>query len=359
MKKVWYLENKNNDQARTAKLFLYDKNGIVEAWLDLASFAGVRNQPDWEIAFFSSDGKEIGRISYASGENEDDFWQAAVSGKGRIGEDIAEKLRGHQRTLELGVRVDGEIFASDKGMATAFETEPREQPDNDAFAGDILPGNGQAGDKNEISGGNGQSRDDLSRNASENINGAWSNSELRNEKNASNQLKRTEHEEKRYVDDAKESFDKVDLGNPDLAKSNLWQSNLSGVDWNPDMNEADLDEPDMNEPDLNVNDVSQMEMTSGNADNAGDGLRRVVELSVLEDEMLFRAYVHNSFLLHGYYNYGHLVLDEKKGKSRLGVPGNYYEREEVVAGMFGFPDFEPAKGRAKQTGVFGYYFTKG
>lgn len=84
MKKVWYLENKDNDQAKTAKLFLYDKNGIVEAWLDLSSFAGVRNQPDWEIVFFSSDGKEIGRISYASGENEDDFWQAAVSGKGSI-----------------------------------------------------------------------------------------------------------------------------------------------------------------------------------------------------------------------------------------------------------------------------------
>lgn len=302
MKKVWYLENKDNNQAKTAKLFLYDKNGIVEAWLDLSSFAGVRNQPDWEIVFFLSDGKEIGRISYASGENENDFWQDAVSGKGRIEEDIAEKLRGNQRTLELGVRVDGEIFAS------------------------------------------------------ENVNGDWSNSELRNEKNASNQLKRAEHEEKGYADEAKESFDKVDLGNLDLAKSNLEKSNLSGEDWNPDMNEADLDESDMNGSDQDVNDMSQMETA---ADNADDGLRRVVELGVLEDEMLFRAYVHNSFLLHGYYNYGHLVLDEKNGKSRLGVPGNYYEREEVVAGMFGFPDFEPAKGRAKQTGVFGYYFTKG
>ena len=209
MKKVWYLENKNNDQAKTAKLFLYDKNGIVEAWLDLSSFAGVRNQPDWEIVFFSSDGKEIGRISYASGENEDDFWQAAVSGKGRIGEDIAEKLRGHQRTLELVVRVDGEIFAS------------------------------------------------------ENVSGAWFNSELRNEKNAPSQLNRTEHEKKGYVDDAKESFDKVDLGNPDVAKSNLSNSNSSGVDWNPDMNEADLDESDMNGSDLDVNDMSQTTASGG------------------------------------------------------------------------------------------------
>ena len=281
MKKVWYLENKNNDKTKTAKLFLYDKNGIVEAWLDLSSFAGGRKLSDWEIVFLSSDGKEIGRISYASGEAGDDFLQDAMSGKGRIGEDIAEKLREHQRTLELCVKVDGEIFASAKGMTAVFE------------AGNVLSKNGQAGDKNEISGNDGQSRDDLDRNVSENANAAWSNSELRNE--------------------------------------------------------PDLDEPDFE-------DVSQMEAA---ADNTDDGLRRVVELSVLEDEMLFRAYVHNSFLLHGYYNYGHLVLDEKNGKSRLGVPGNYYEREEIVAGMFGFPDFEPAKGREKRTGVFGYYFTKG
>lgn len=89
------------------------------------------------------------------------------------------------------------------------------------------------------------------------------------------------------------------------------------------------------------------------------GYRKVIALSVLEDEMLFRTYLHNSFLLHGYYNYGHLVLDEDNNRCRLGVPGNYYEREQMVATMFGFPEFEPAKDEKVQSGTFGYFFTRG
>lgn len=88
--------------------------------------------------------------------------------------------------------------------------------------------------------------------------------------------------------------------------------------------------------------------------------KRVVQLTTLEDEMLFRDYVHNSFLLHGYYNYGHIILDETGEEPRLGVPGNYYEREQLVAGMFGFPDFEAAQDVEKITnGTFGYFYTRG
>lgn len=86
--------------------------------------------------------------------------------------------------------------------------------------------------------------------------------------------------------------------------------------------------------------------------------KRVVQLSTLEEELLFRKYVHNSFLLHGYYNYGHVVIDETGENPRLGVPGNYYEREQMVAAMFGFPDFEPAKEKERiVNGTFGYYYT--
>lgn len=88
--------------------------------------------------------------------------------------------------------------------------------------------------------------------------------------------------------------------------------------------------------------------------------KRVVQLTTLEDEMTFRNYVHNSFLLHGYYNYGHVILDETGEEPRLGVPGNYYEREQLVAQMFGFPDFEAAQDVEKITnGTFGYFYTRG
>ena len=68
--------------------------------------------------------------------------------------------------------------------------------------------------------------------------------------------------------------------------------------------------------------------------------------------------VENSFLLHGYYNYGHLIMTKipKNGKEKVyvGVPGNYYLKEAQVAVMFGFESFEP-KVEPPREGDFGYY----
>lgn len=47
----------------------------------------------------------------------------------------------------------------------------------------------------------------------------------------------------------------------------------------------------------------------------------------------------NNFLLHGYYNYRHLVLLDEGNQLKLGVPGIYHEREARAAATFGFPEF--------------------
>ncbi len=69
----------------------------------------------------------------------------------------------------------------------------------------------------------------------------------------------------------------------------------------------------------------------------------------------------NSFLLHGYYNYKHLVLKkaEYRGEERyyIGVPGNFYDREKQVAVMFGFEGFEGLEEPAR-TGDYGYYLMR-
>lgn len=69
----------------------------------------------------------------------------------------------------------------------------------------------------------------------------------------------------------------------------------------------------------------------------------------------------NSFLLHGYYNYKHLILSrlEKRGNIAyyVGVPGNFYEKEKQVALLFGFESFECAKEPAR-VGDYGYYMMK-
>ncbi len=72
--------------------------------------------------------------------------------------------------------------------------------------------------------------------------------------------------------------------------------------------------------------------------------------------------LNNSFLLHGYYNYGHLILARVRRQSEyvyyVGTPGSYFEREKQVAIMFGFESFECEKEPA-QAGDFGYYMMRG
>lgn len=51
----------------------------------------------------------------------------------------------------------------------------------------------------------------------------------------------------------------------------------------------------------------------------------------------------NSFLLHGYYNYHHLLLIEKGDRCVLGVPGIYHRRERQAAECFGFTEFREAE----------------
>lgn len=74
------------------------------------------------------------------------------------------------------------------------------------------------------------------------------------------------------------------------------------------------------------------------------------------------VYGNNSFLLHGYYNYRHLILARlynPQGASRylLGVPGHYFSNEKYMASMFGFPHFVLAKKQPEDDGRFGYWYT--
>lgn len=82
------------------------------------------------------------------------------------------------------------------------------------------------------------------------------------------------------------------------------------------------------------------------------------ELTILPEK--YHVLMHNSFLLHGFYNYRHLILGEdckpennRKKCFYLGVPGVYFERERQVAEMFGFNGF--VCGGTAEHGKFGYY----
>jgi hypothetical protein len=55
----------------------------------------------------------------------------------------------------------------------------------------------------------------------------------------------------------------------------------------------------------------------------------------------------NSFVIHGYLNYHHLmrkeIMENGVSKSYLGVPGVYERPERMMAMLFGFPEFEAEK----------------
>jgi len=74
----------------------------------------------------------------------------------------------------------------------------------------------------------------------------------------------------------------------------------------------------------------------------------------------YHSLVNNAFLLHGYYNYKHLILGPAKGQKSaffIGVPGNFYKQEVNAARMFGFEYFENG-GNKVEVGDFGYYMKK-
>ena len=74
------------------------------------------------------------------------------------------------------------------------------------------------------------------------------------------------------------------------------------------------------------------------------------------------TYGNNSFLLHGYYNYRHLILakllePQQPPRYLLGVPGHYFSNEKYMASMFGFPHFVLARKQPQGDGRFGYWYT--
>lgn len=75
----------------------------------------------------------------------------------------------------------------------------------------------------------------------------------------------------------------------------------------------------------------------------------------------YQPMVQNSFLLHSFYHYRHLLLGRVKQGQHvqyyLGVPGVFYEKEKAAALFYGFESFEGAVTPAKD-GAFGYYMKR-
>lgn len=315
MKKVWYLDGKENKKKKTVKLFVYEKEKVPTAHLDLSAFAELAQYDDWIIRFFHKDTSVLKEILY---KKDSAFLKEALAGKGILDADTAALLQRNRKDLELCIRAGKFCFVSGGVGCPLFEPdqreEKREKTDTDKRS---EQSNGQklTVEPEKLAG-------------------------QQNTKEPERPIECQSSREPERQTEQRSSREPERQAEPQNSRE-LERTTERQKSTEPEYDS--LDEPDSGD--------KQEELQIG--------FRKIIELGVLEEEMLFRSYLHNSFLLHGYYNYGHLVLDERNGESRLGVPGNYYEREQMVAAMFGFPDFEPAGKEKIQTGTFGYYFTKG
>lgn len=68
----------------------------------------------------------------------------------------------------------------------------------------------------------------------------------------------------------------------------------------------------------------------------------------------------NSFLMHGFYCYHHLIFAKMKDRYGcryiLGIPGIFHNRERFMARMFGFESFKSIRKRDLRQGDFGYWY---
>lgn len=93
-----------------------------------------------------------------------------------------------------------------------------------------------------------------------------------------------------------------------------------------------------------------------------DGAVYAVKLQMQDFKILPEKYqylANNSFLLHGYFNYHMVLFGYMEAECRqwfLGVPGVFSNQEQLMAGIFGFPEFRTKQMTRQKTGEFGYWY---
>ena len=115
--------------------------------------------------------------------------------------------------------------------------------------------------------------------------------------------------------------------------------------------------PEENAPEIPEN-------PEADSENPMDGAETEAEFRTAEPADLLvygswgRRLVNNSFLLHGYYNYGHLLFGMEDGMEFLGVPGEFCLQEKMMAALFGFPEFRTIDTFERETGNTGYWLRR-
>ena len=97
-------------------------------------------------------------------------------------------------------------------------------------------------------------------------------------------------------------------------------------------------------------------MQAETLDNCTGQGNKIMELLSIENDI-----INNSFLIHGYYNFRHLLFgrvceNENNTHYFIGVPGMYCNRERYMASMFGFNNFKKSHRSDYSNPYFGYWY---
>lgn len=84
---------------------------------------------------------------------------------------------------------------------------------------------------------------------------------------------------------------------------------------------------------------------------------RIEPKDISKLEKKYWALANNSFLLHSYCSYRYLILGRNISDNTffVGIPGVFHPREKMMAGMFGFSQFQMSRNGKLRQGEFGYY----
>mgnify|MGYP004500207273 FL=1 len=104
--------------------------------------------------------------------------------------------------------------------------------------------------------------------------------------------------------------------------------------------------------------LSQLENTASQSPQS-----QIDRIDLADIRRLFptkQYYANNSFVIHGFMNYSHLIVKTEDNKKYLGVPGIYEKPEEMMAKLFGFTEFvdEKTHSESQTEGAFGYWLSQ-
>lgn len=179
-----------------------------------------------------------------------------------------------------------------------------------------------------------------------------------------------------WVDDSSERLlagDFEEAGRDSMPKMPAWEEPKEDI-WTPkepmekSRVEAPVEEP-MMEPMEDPLEAAPC-MACRGMKKDGVTYRRIDLADIKQMPGCNRHLLNNNFLLHGFFNYHYLVekcvKDESGEHYYMGVPGVYEKPERMMAMLFGFMDFEPARQEELTMGrnekmpenvnrTFGYY----